>query len=454
MRLRYLAAAAIAMAFIAGAPTAATADGGAIFVDDDHANCPNAEAQTIQEGVGLAPPGGTVVVCAGDYSETVTVDKPLTLNGAGPDPHVRTGDTTQEAVLARPGDMGFILAAPDITLEGFTIRNTPVGVRTLAQSAGFAIRKNLLLSNASALELASTGGEASIVRENTFRTNRRFGIFNGGGPLLDTSIVVNEFDRDDSAISALGQVQRVVVDGNTFVGQRTSGVQISGADNAVTHNNFVLVARPIRVSGFTPNRVAYNELDRGRVAGITFSGGSRAAVEYNRVIQQQGDSIQLQASIRSDVRGNHIEASARDGIALINGARDNLLDVNDSLANGRDGIFLDGSTFRNQIQNSRADDNVEFDCRDDTVGPFPGGTRNIWEHDLGDTANRPEICKPTGQTTEATSAFSRLEVEPVADDPCLPYSEAQEIAADSPAWGEATWVCDPTPEELGPPPED
>src|SRR5206468_2497357 len=50
-----------------------------LFVDDDHAQRPNAQYSTISAAVAAAHPGDTIKVEAGTYHESVDVNKRLTI---------------------------------------------------------------------------------------------------------------------------------------------------------------------------------------------------------------------------------------------------------------------------------------------------------------------------------------------------------------------------------------
>jgi pectin methylesterase-like acyl-CoA thioesterase len=58
----------------------ATAGGPSIIVDDN-LRCAGAHFSTIQSAVDAAPPGTTIRVCPGTYSENVRITTPLTLVG-------------------------------------------------------------------------------------------------------------------------------------------------------------------------------------------------------------------------------------------------------------------------------------------------------------------------------------------------------------------------------------
>jgi len=102
----------------------------------DH-SCASAAYQSVQAAVGAVPAGGTVIVCAGTYHESVTVTKPIRLEG-------RRGATIDAA-----GDSyGVGVAAPYVTVSGLTVENASVG-GTLADGIVTAGRVNGIMVPAS-----------------------------------------------------------------------------------------------------------------------------------------------------------------------------------------------------------------------------------------------------------------------------------------------------------------
>ena len=74
-------------------------------------------------------------------------------------------------------------------------------------------------------------------------------------------------------------------------------------------------------------------------------------------------------------------------------ADSNRVQGNYSLNNGRDGIRAAMTTVENTIQDNLMQGNVEHDCHDDSVGPYPGMVANHWIDDQGNTENRPGLCE-------------------------------------------------------------
>jgi hypothetical protein len=81
----------------------------------DH-SCGSAAYQSVQAAVSAVPVHGTVIVCAGTYDESVTVTKPIRLEG-------RRGATIDAA--GQPYGVG--VAASYVTVTGLTVENASVG---------------------------------------------------------------------------------------------------------------------------------------------------------------------------------------------------------------------------------------------------------------------------------------------------------------------------------------
>ena len=62
------------------------------------------------------------------------------------------------------------------------------------------------------------------------------------------------------------------------------------------------------------------------------------------------------------------------------------------------GIVAESDTAGNRIIGNFLRDNVEFDCRDDSVGPNnpPALVANVWRDNDGRTENRPGLCTDDG----------------------------------------------------------
>lgn len=73
---------------------------------------------TIQAAIDAATAGDTINVASGTYNEKLTVNKPITLQGAGSSTTIVDGASLGEAILVSISN-----PADDITIDGFTFKN-------------------------------------------------------------------------------------------------------------------------------------------------------------------------------------------------------------------------------------------------------------------------------------------------------------------------------------------
>src|SRR6185437_2026048 len=80
---------------------------------------------TISAAMAAANNGDTIQVAAGTYSETVTVDKSVTIEGAqsGVDARIRSGAESIVTGAGNGGNTPFVIGADDVTIDGFTVQD-------------------------------------------------------------------------------------------------------------------------------------------------------------------------------------------------------------------------------------------------------------------------------------------------------------------------------------------
>ena len=188
-----------------------------LVVDDDKADCPEADFTSIQAAVAAAAPGAKIIVCAGTYREQVKVEK----NGLAilADADEERG---QVVVDAHGHDFGFlVLNASGVTIEGFLVKHaheadifldhaTSTSVRkNVTTAAGhdgielFASHDNLIEENVAVDNLAPTacginvtgGSTRNVVRQNVL-VNNEWGIQIVGASTLDNAILENKALRN------------------------------------------------------------------------------------------------------------------------------------------------------------------------------------------------------------------------------------------------------------------
>jgi parallel beta-helix repeat protein len=168
---------------------------------------------SVQAAVNAAALGDTINVAAGNYNETVTVNKSLIINGAqaGVDARARLGS---ESVMTAAGG-GFFIVANNVTIDGFTIQNTTgglaAGIVVAGGVSGSKILNNIIQNNVFGIYLSGSG---NLVQQNFFRNNTQPGGASGNGIYSELTLTNN------------------TIDNNRFVGHDSSAMVIVGPNNA------------------------------------------------------------------------------------------------------------------------------------------------------------------------------------------------------------------------------
>jgi parallel beta-helix repeat protein len=183
-RKRFVISAALAAAFVllAGGANALATTNTVRCVPTASLN-PNCTAATTYPTISaaLAAPavlGDVIVVGPGKYPESVTISIPgLSLFGAqaGNDAREDRHDPTKESVVdgTVPGNAPFIVTAPYVVIDGFTVQGGtagtyPAGIDILAAD-GTQVLNNIVRNNSAGVYLS--GSEAVVIEHNLFKNN-------------------------------------------------------------------------------------------------------------------------------------------------------------------------------------------------------------------------------------------------------------------------------------------
>jgi hypothetical protein len=348
-----------------------------LIVDDDRADCPNAQFTSIQAAVDAASPGAKIKVCRGTYMEQVTIP-------AGKDGLTLFSEGDLQAVIKAPLVMTDpkaivrIAGAHDITLRHFTITGPGGGV---CDSIRYGVR-------------VDSGGSATITDNHIthIRDAVLSGCQNGVGVLVgrnfeatygSATIVHNLIDDyQKGGIVVDGQLPP---DGGGVLGPVSPPPPVSHAEVAFN-----------LIDGIGPTAVIAQN-------GIQISRGAIANVHHN-VVQDNiyspatttGEGILLYQDSSSETTVNHNEVrNNTDGIGLYTTSNVEVGWNHSHDNKPYDGLFADSDTSHNTIEHNLLKNNGEFDCDDISVGPYnaPALVANPWTQDLGYTENRPGLCK-------------------------------------------------------------
>jgi parallel beta-helix repeat protein len=246
MRRVVLVAFAVFALLLAYAPPALA--GPTFVVDNDRAECPNADFTSIQAAVTAAPPGSTILVCAGEYHEAVNIpstkdDLRILAKGA-------PGDVVVDGDMVR--DTFFLEGVSGVLIQGFTVREAREADILLLSASGNTIRKNVLTAaHHDGIELVASS-------------------FN----LIEHNLSINNPAPNACGINLTNVLGGVVFGGST--------------NNVVRHNTSTNNEWGIQIAGptSTGNLIFHNETIRNRGNGIrNIAGASGTMIENNRVFE-------------------------------------------------------------------------------------------------------------------------------------------------------------------------
>jgi nitrous oxidase accessory protein NosD len=185
---------------------------------------------TLQAAVNAASAGAIINVDAGTYTETVTVNKSLTIRGAeaGVDARTRFGKSTSESIVTGATGGGgvneaFYVTANDVTIDGFTVQGTTnesvstgAGIVIAPSISGTHILNSEIQNNTSGIFLANNSStDPVVIQHNVFYLNNNPGSDGGRGIYSDGGI-------------SGGNLTNVVIDSNAFYNNHGS----TGTTNA------------------------------------------------------------------------------------------------------------------------------------------------------------------------------------------------------------------------------
>ena len=262
--------------------------------------CSNAGFSTISAAVTAANPGATIIVCPGTYTEDVTIEKPLTIEGSSATVAPAASDSSPVTPFTG-GNNGFTVLSPGVTISGFTVEG--------ASSDGLMVV-----------------GDHATITHNTVENNG----------LLDTNNPGNGIDLDGSSYST--------VSNNTISGSGNGGIQLANDPDAIGLST-LCPAIGISCNGIT-GTATYDTVTGNNVNNNPFACGI-LLVDHagtNGSAPDLADGIHNNVIVGNSVEDNAIQgygagillASEVPGGAVYN----NLVGGNDVSGNGLSGLTL------------------------------------------------------------------------------------------------------------------
>ena len=310
-------------------------------VDDDGGE--GIDYMKIQDAVGNASEGDTIIVYGGTYREDLIINTRLILKGID-----------HPVIDANGSWRGVMISADGCIIDGFNITGSgDSGIRVYSD--------HNMMSNNNVYDNKYDGIKLNDSNHNIIANNR---VLNNSDDGIDidysfNNTLINNIVR----MSSYNGIELDYSDHNTIANNSVINNSDDGIDMDYSFNNTLI----------------NNTVEMNRYNGICFDYSDHNTIRNNSVFNNYGDGIDLDNSSSNIIANNSVFTNYGDGIDL-DDSFSNIITNNIVYANDDDGIDLDNSSD-NQIYNNNLIDNDEpaSDDGDNNswdVGPTVGG--NYW----------------------------------------------------------------------------
>jgi hypothetical protein len=447
-----------------------------LYVDDSGSDAGNfclisgSPCETIQHAVDVACPGATVNVAAGSYDEQVSIDKDLTVIGAGAgsaivEPSAVAANTTSLTSAAAIAAIILVHSDADVSIEGLTVDGAPAAFNACAPGyMGVYFRNasgSLSDSHVTNIFHPSAAGCQSVV-----------GVFVQSGGAGSATVTIEDNDIDGygkNGVTCNEAASTCTIDGNTVTGRgpvllgdaAQNGVQMGfGAGGSIVGNTIednyyspmTFCSAGVLVNGSDGVDVLSNTLD-GNLCdlladtdGSTIAGNNiPSAGEYPFSILGDGNLMDK----------NLIDGSVYDGV--YNDGINNTYTCNRVVNNALNGLYFDdfsGDGTPNTVNQNVIDGNgtgldataivviPPIDAQNNYWGCATGANTGSCDTAIGNVDFTPSVAS-TPLCVTCTGAGGDLDNDGVCDpvDNCVSIVNPGQANADGDALGDACDTC-------------
>jgi parallel beta-helix repeat protein len=295
-------------------------------VDDDG----NADFSKIQDAIGRANDGDTILVFAGVYNEQILVNKSVNITGQG---------DTSTMIDGNDADSVVTLAVSGTSFSGFTIQNGGEGLRVL--SNGNNITGNFIVSNDVGVIL-DTGCNGNILSDNGIVLSSTYGVYGdrcGKNEISHNEISFNNWDGvfiygsapcilENNSISSNGLNGAILryssnntIAGNTFLANKIGLYILSDEDpirpsglskyNIIEQNTVLNNSCGIKIEHAAKNVNSAENLIRDNLIaendlGLNVSGSCGNSVYHNNFVNNSGQVSLIESYNNTWDLGYHV----------------------------------------------------------------------------------------------------------------------------------------------------
>lgn len=348
------------------------------YVDDDYnSNTPGWQIDhfdIIQDAIDVSSSGDRILVYAGIYSETLTINHNLDLFGEDKDLTTITG--------ADSGDRITILAT-NVNISHFTIQNCGSGINNavIIINSGYTTITDNEIKSGAKHGIYINNCDNNIIYDNIIKSNSGNGIYlnnSDSNYIAYNSLTSNSnnglflYNSSDNTIGNNAPVQSNSYNGiflnetsndnilsyNNCSSNTENGIFLNDhCDNNILTNNEIYnnIYSGIRIENSSSITISNSILNSNSVYGVLLV-GSDCKIQNNILNNNDLHGIYLFADDNNLIINNTISYNIYDGIRLSNSTNDSIYN-NEIFENSRYGINLDYFTIDNLIYNNYFHDN-------------------------------------------------------------------------------------------------
>jgi Putative Ig domain len=401
---------------------------GAIVVGTSSSDCPSPTYSTIQSAIDAASSGATIYVCEGTYNESLTINKPLTLDGAQYNVDARNRAGSLETIVDGNGGVTYTSGATSGTINGFTLEGytgSTAEVDAGGVGYGWSFVDDVVDASNGGIYLntdAATNPQTSTIGTDLFvqsspsaatSGNAGKAVVIGGGTGNNVTIADNNFDN----LSGPGAA--VSTPGTAACGATLDSTNFSEnlwLDENINIEDGASFTDPVNGPGFIDEpflalectngaRVHSNVVkatapsDPNAKVALDLAGGDWSTTVSSNTLVGNGTSAAAGVDVNGDaypagtgvlVSGNAV-SGYDDGIDVRAGTGYSV-NYNIVTASTADGITVASTAGGGSLLNNAVSGSTTNDCADATTGTGTASTADSWVNNGGASSSPAGLC--------------------------------------------------------------
>lgn len=279
---------------------------------------------SIQLQLDRASQGDIILVDSGTFYENLIINKSIILRGIN-----------GAVIDGRGNSVTITLAEDEVTLEGFTIKNSS------SQGINIMSNNNILIDNiieGCQIGIDVINSNGNIIEANTIRNNEYNGVVlqNSSNTSLNYNYIYSNIARG----LEINDGQDHTIKGNNVSDNGEDGIYVGNSktdsisDNLLLNNNY-----GISISEATESLITNNSIGNNRAYGAMISNLVNGSFDNNYLYNNQENGAYITGSQMIIIYGNNASDNGDDGIDIVE-SNNNIILENQAYNNKNVGIYL------------------------------------------------------------------------------------------------------------------